>query len=65
MHCSRSLDSVAGEVVDAAHDAVDLASDPAGRCVPFPGMGKAEDVDVLVTFDNGCLLYTSPSPRDS
>ena len=35
----------------------------------YPGMGTPAVDDVMLTIDHGefmvCLLYTSPSPRDS
>ena len=50
---------------EAAEAAAPLFGTPMAD--PFPSLGESESVAVptKASGGNGCLLYTSPSPRDS
>ena len=57
---------VAGQVMgwDASNDQLDKPFDTGGAAGGGAAVGEALVADLQSVINNGCLLYTSPSPRD-
>ena len=56
-----------GQVIKKNDSLITLESDKSSVEVPSTHEGKIEKINVSVgdKINKGCLLYTSPSPRDS